>query len=256
MSWDDLAGSGVSTSASEVDTRRFGFPVARVLVGRDTTDADAATRIIEDLGRLEPEVAVARWPADRVRLAGELVRRGLRVLPADTLVYWAGPAGAPADGPAAAEAVTLSASPHLVPVVESLVAATFADYPTHYLASSDFRPELVLAGYVDWAARSARERPEDVLLRLVEGVPVAVATTARVDAGRATEVLLAGTHPDHRGRGVYGELLAGVLAGARAAGREQVVISTQASNTAVQRVWCRLGLRPVSAWTTVHLRRG
>lgn len=253
MSWDDLEGTGIHASASELDTRRFGFPVARVTVGRDTTDAQAAQHVVDDLERLAPTVAVARWPADRVGFAAELVRRGLQVLPADTLVYWAGAAtgAASAGGP-----VPLTDAPALAPAVEELVAATFADYPTHYLASPDFPPDLVLAGYVEWAGRTAREHPEDVLLQLVDGVPAAVATTARVDGGRGLEVMLAGTHPDHRGRGVYRALLAGVLARAGVDGAERVVISTQASNTAVQRVWCTLGLRPVSAWTTVHLRRG
>ncbi|QIM21427.1 GNAT family N-acetyltransferase [Phycicoccus sp. HDW14] len=255
MSWDDLEGTGIRTSASELDTRRFGFPVARLTVGRDTTDAQAAQHVVDDLERLAPAVTVARWPADRVGLAGELVRRGLQVLPADTLVYWAGEV---ADVPSGGEPgpVSLADAPALAPAVEELVAATFADYPTHYLASPDFPPDLVLAGYVEWAGRTAREHPEDVLLQLVDGVPAAVATTARVDGGRGVEVLLAGTHPDHRGRGVYRALLAGVLARAGADGAQRVVISTQASNTAVQRVWCTLGLRPVSAWTTVHLRRG
>ncbi|MBM6400939.1 GNAT family N-acetyltransferase [Phycicoccus sonneratiae] len=255
MSWDDLEGAGVDASASEVDTRRFGFPVARVRVGRRSTDDEAVAGVLEAFERLRPDVLVARWPADRVRLAGALTRHGLEVLPADTLVYWEGDAAA-ASGDGADDVVPLAEAPHLAGAVGDLVAATFADYPTHYLASRAFRPDLVLAGYVDWARRTAGEHPEEVLLRLVDGAPAAVATTARVDGGRATEVLLAGTHPDHRGRGVYRALLTGVLGAACAAGSQRLVISTQASNTAVQRAWCGLGLRPVSAWTTVHLRRG
>lgn len=258
MSWDDLEAPGVRSRESAVDSRRFGIPVARVQVGRDTTDDEAVEGILTDLDRLRPEVAVARWPADRVGLAGALDRRGLRVVPADTLLYWGTDLTGRADEPddVRTGTVSLDRAPQLAPAVGDLVAASFVDYPTHYLASPEFAPDLVLAGYVEWASRTAREHPQEVLLRLVDGVPAAVATTARVQDGRSTEVLLAGTRPDHRGRGVYAALLASVLAAATDRGEERVVISTQASNTTVQRAWCRAGLRPLAAWTTVHLRRG
>ncbi|MBT9255920.1 hypothetical protein KMZ32_10580 [Phycicoccus sp. MAQZ13P-2] len=254
MSWDDLQGEGVVAARSEVDTARFGVVVARVRVGSGTTDEQAARRVADEMERIAPTVAVTRWPAERIGLATEMRRRGLQVQPADTLVYWAadadGPATPSADGP-----VRLGTSPDLEAEVLDLVASVFAGYPTHYLASPVFTPALVTEGYVDWARRTVREDPDAVLVQLVEGHAAALATTARVDAGRATEVLLAGTRRDHRRRGVYCALLSGVLATASTEGVERVLISTQASNVAAQRAWCALGLRPVAAWTTVHLSR-
>ena len=60
--------------------------------------------------------------------------------------------------------------------------------------------------------------------------------------------------PSHRGRGVYAALLSSLLAGLSSQGHDRLVISTQAGNVPVQRLWARAGLLPFAAFTTVHLR--
>ena len=75
--------------------------------------------------------------------------------------------------------------------------------------------------------------------------------TATVD-GPVVEVELAGGTAALAGSGAYAALLAAVAGQARARGADRLVISTQAGNIRVQRRWVALGLRPVSAFTTVH----
>jgi GNAT superfamily N-acetyltransferase len=254
MSWDDLDRPGVSGRPSELDTARFGRRVARITVGPDQTDPGRAADEVASMFRaMGPDVAVVRWPAGLVALGAHLVHRGLRVVPADVLVYWEArlPAGPLPEGIAVD---VLGDVPGFAATLPRLARDVFEGYDSHYSAALDLDQEAVLEGYVDWATRTSRVRPEDTFVAHEAGEALAFATTARLEDGTTVEVELAGTTPASRGRGVYSRLMSAVMATAAARGAERLVISTQASNTAVQRSWARLGLLPAAAFTTVHLR--
>ena len=70
------------------------------------------------------------------------------------------------------------------------------------------------------------------------------------------EVLLAGIAEGHQNQGLYPHLMKEMINAARANGAKQLVISTQASNIAVQRVWARVGLRPILSVENCHLISG
>lgn len=254
MSWDDLDRPGVTGRPSELDTARFGRRVARITVGPDRTDpAGAADEVVSMFLAMGPDLAVVRWPAGLTALGAHLVHRGLRVVPADVLVYWEVrlPAGPPPDGIAVD---VLSDVPSFAATLPQLAHDVFEGYDSHYSAALDVDPEAVLAGYVDWATRTSAARPDDTFVAHEAGGPLAFATTARLEDGATVEVELAGTAPGSRSRGVYSRLLGAVMAKATERGAGRLVISTQASNTAVQRTWARLGLLPAAAYTTVHVR--
>ncbi len=251
MSWDDLRGVGVAAAASPYDTARFGIRTARVVVRdgeRDVTGA--ATEIASHLSRLDPEVAIVRWPAPMVGLGQALAANGWRVHPADTLLYWSTPVR---EGLArAGELTSVADEPGLAIKLPGLVRDVFANYPNHYLASSQFKARDVLDGYVEWATRAAEESPALCFLLVSGGDVVSFAATRLLMDG-SLEVELAGTVAHQRNSGHYRALMYGLLGEAAAVGAPHLLISTQAGNTAVQSAWASQGLRPLSAFTTVHL---
>jgi ribosomal protein S18 acetylase RimI-like enzyme len=256
MSWDDLRGLGVAVAESHVDSGRFGVRVGRAVARwKELDQAYVATELTAGLHALRPDIAVARWPAHLTAVAGRLADSGTALVPADTLVYWSAPTAVVRANVPIPAWMSLASTPVGRGDVEAMVRATFADYPTHYSASALFDARRVLSGYVDWAGRLASDSPENCVTVLGDHDELmALATTQVVDDSHSLEVLLAGTAPAHRGQGVYRRLCAGVAARAAQLGCRDVVISTQASNIAVQRAWTSLGLRPFAAFTTVHAR--
>ncbi len=131
----------------------------------------------------------------------------------------------------------------------SLVSGIFAAYGSHYSANPLFGATEALAGYQEWALRSAAEGR-----CLALGTADAYLGLATLDErGPRTEILLAGVVPEVQGRGLYAHLLKGIEDGTLARGADEILISTQGHNTRVQKAWARYGFEPVRAVLTVHL---
>lgn len=288
MSWDGLQGSRVTYAESPVESARFGLTMARLTVGRDVRpdgpaaeDADrhpdlvtgAAAEVTDRLRAADADVVVVRYPAQSLGLAAAVASSGRDVLAAGSLTYWSAPASAirvpqPAEG---LEVVPLAQhtgdAEGRAAVVDAVVADSFGGYGNHYSANPLLDPEASLAGYQEWARRSALADPADALLLVLRGDAVGLATL--VDGERPkgaggpgedpsrghVEVLLAGLRTAAQGQGRYATLFGGVAREALARGRPEVVISTQSHNVRVQRSWARLGLRPFAAVETVHAVR-
>lgn len=254
MSWSDLLGSGRPTlraSASESD--RFGIAVDRLLV-RDGAAAEDA-EICAVLAASTADLVVLRYPARRVGLFASLLRGDRDVLLADQLIYWrlAIGAGRRPASQAGVGTAALGGGAEAELLVESLVGEIFTDYGNHYLADPVLDPAAALLGYQEWAASSAAD--DGTLVLQLDGAAAGLATTSFADG--TLEIELAGVLAAHQGQGLYAHLLAGVEALAADLGAEQVVISTQAHNTGVQRAWARYGFEPAVTFATVHLlRRG
>ena len=74
---------------------------------------------------------------------------------------------------------------------------------------------------------------------------------AALDQQRSwTEIQLAGVVPAEQGRGRYGHLLAAVE---DACTTRRLVVTAQAHQTGIQRIWSRYGFEPVHNLLTVHL---
>lgn len=251
MAWDTLAAPGVVCAPSPADTARFGVEVHRLTVGPGALRGSELVDLVESS---TADVLVTRYDVARQEVPALLASTSRAVLPAGALTYWeksvvgdASPARTvvvPSGDldPAAAEAA-----------VRSVVRDSFTAYGNHYTADPLLDRDAALAGYEEWAAGSVRRAPGDVLVQLLDGEPVGVATLERADDH--VEVLLAGLVPSAQGRGLYGDLLAAVEARAASGGAERLVISTQVQNVRVQRAWARRGLRPFAAVETVHLVR-
>lgn len=256
MSWWDLAGSGVTSAPSRVDSRRFGLEVLRTLVGDgETDDREVARTILADIARHEPDITIARWPARLTRVASQLTLSGVRVVPADLLVYWR--TAVRQDVMEIDPAVSLLADvPDLADQFPAAVRATFAGYRHHYSASTVFPDSATLDGYVEWASTVAVGTPERCVVATDGSRLMAFATVRLAPEGDVAEVELAGTVPGNEGKGWYSRLLRGALHTIADSGATELVISTQGWNVAVQSAWASIGLRPMAAFITAHLTVG
>lgn len=254
MSWQNLAGRGVRYWTSEVESRRFSIPIGRVTVGYDAHSDDVEPQLSAVLAEAGETLLIVRYPATQARLGATIARSGWLVLPADVLTYWE----VRADSLAELQAYTDSAlrvapseaSEDAALILETVVCDSFHGYGNHYTADPALDPELALAGYVEWALKAFAADPQNALLLLHDDTPVGAATV--VDGPGYLEVELAGLVCEAQGKGWYRMLLRGIGQEALRRGAERVIISTQVSNTRVQRAWAKAGMKPFAAVTTVH----
>ena len=236
---------------SPYETARFGL---RIFRGSPvSTDASA---LIEELRRERVDVAILRVPAAAHELAETISAAGMPSIVADALVHYA------ADLSARSSEVSDGASLRLrrangrdAASLVSMVRQIFAGYPTHYHANPLFDPERILDGYAEWAVRHTEPNEEGRLAWIIEvdGQDAGFSCVEVVPDGSTARGVLNGVLPDHRGRGIYRDILRAMLARFAADGVKRFAISTQAHNTAVQRVWLSEQLAFERNESTVHV---
>jgi len=253
MTWDQLLEPGLTVRDSPLETGRFGRSITRLTIGSGPVDADHLLTVIGDH---TADVLIVRYDAARLDLPSTFARSDRAVVPAGTLTYWEEPVSA-AEPPTRSNLEVLPADrmdlQTVAEVVRQIVRASFQDYGNHYTADPLLERSAALAGYEDWAVRSLRETPGNVLVMTDLGEPIGMATLESGSDGSHLEILLAGLIPAAQGRRLYGSLLDGCARVAVARGAGRMVISTQVHNVRVQRAWARHGLRPYAAIETVHL---
>jgi predicted GNAT family acetyltransferase len=139
-----------------------------------------------------------------------------------------------------------------------LEALTEPDPPppgTAAVAGPEHRDLLVawyeaFAAEIDEPQRDVRPQVDDrishggLILWLVDGEPVSLAGTTRAVAG-ALRVAPVYTPPEHRGRGYAAGATAAVTRAALDAGAREVLLYTDLANPTSNRLYARLGYRPV-----------
>ena len=254
MSWDPaVIGGSVIAGDSPLETERFGLTFSRVVVPL-TLGEKAFDEVLTFLADDDADVIVLRYPAARVDWFAGLLTSGRDLVLADSLTYWqlaVGTGRRPTEQPGLTAVASAAVDPGLI---DDLVDDIFTGYGNHYSANPLLSPVDSLAGYREWAQRSAANDPV-VTLTSQEGGVVGVATIEST-AGTC-EIQLAGIKAEFQQRGLYAHLLAGCEKFAEEAGATQLVISTQTHNANVQRAWSRFGFEPVGTFLTAHaIRKG
>ncbi|MDQ1519108.1 MAG: hypothetical protein QOI55_181, partial [Actinomycetota bacterium] len=135
-------------SLAPLETARYGVGIARLDISPDA--AAVPGQILDAFERSEARILVLRYPAQYADWFAQLVRPPLRVLHADTLVYYrqdlervdpraALPRGVITGGDALTERE-----------VGSLVRTVFAGYGNHYRANPELDADRSIDGYVEW----------------------------------------------------------------------------------------------------------
>jgi GNAT superfamily N-acetyltransferase len=232
---------------SEVDEQRFGV---RTAIARHVTVSDVDA-ILEFCVAHDVRLLIARSPATDLAAAQALESAGGRIM--DTLVYYRRRLDTPLPNDVGAINVRPVRRESEASTVAAVAAEAFGGYYGHYHADPRLPGSECDAAYVSWAERSVRE-PDvaaEVLVGELDGAIVGFATL-RLNSPEEAEGVLFAVAVAAQGRGLYRSFMVRGIEWAAAAGAETMVVSTQVTNIAVQKVWVRVGFEPAYSSYTFH----
>jgi ribosomal protein S18 acetylase RimI-like enzyme len=230
---------------SSLDEQRFGIRTVRAWdVG--LTDLDTVDAFVE---QENARLLIIRIPTDDLRAVQRLEESG--AILTDTLVYYR--QSLTQDLPA--DTGTISVRPiraEEVKAASEVAAATFEGYFGHYHADPRLDRTACDEVYRSWARRSCtREAADEVLVGVDNDVVVGFATL-RMNGPDEGEGVLFGVAPQAQGRGLYRSMMVHAMEWCRTQPATRMVVSTQVTNIAVQKVWVRLGFEPYRSYYTLH----
>lgn len=198
---------------------------------------------------------IARCPTSDLDAAQALEEAGGRLM--DTLIYY-GFELARKERVAPPQRVRLAREEE-VETLMAIAEESFRGYHGHYHADPRLERAACDAAYTSWVQRSVLDR--DVadsvyaceLERDGRGKELAAFATMRARSREEGEGVLFGVAPWAQGRGIYADLILAGVDWCRARGMTRMVVSTQITNLAVQKVWVRQGFEPTGAYYTFHL---
>ncbi len=198
------------------------------------------------------ELAIARVRAESLDVVQLMEQQGYRLM--DTLVYYAfkfDRARIPDD-----------TTPYLVrPVnrvseaqaVRAIASASFQGYFGHYHADVRLDREACDEVYRSWAENSvlSTEVAHEVLVVEDQGELLGFATLRR-NTPEVGEGVLFGVAPQAQGKGIYRTMMVEGMRWCQQQETKRMIVSTQITNVAVQKVWARLGFEFDHAYYTLH----
>lgn len=238
----------MSLQYSALESTRFNL---RILRGSFTKfePYELLRTIVEE----RADVAILRIPTNQQHLLSQLSLLPFPMIVADTLVSFDGDLR---EYPAAPLRNTRLEVKHGtmedIAVLEELVDLSFKDYRTHYNSNPLFDPEMVLAGYKEWALSALEPGDKRVcFLFYLDGQAVAYATNQVHET--YGEGIIFGARPNIPAKNLYVDLLNYTKQYMQDQGLRRVRATTQVQNHGVQRAWARMGLFPARSYITVHI---
>jgi GNAT superfamily N-acetyltransferase len=232
---------------SAIDQERFGVRTARA------TDVTRKTLplILEFCRKEEVSLLIARCDVGELDAARDMEGKGFLLM--DTQIYYV--------RDLAKESLSFDpAQLKIRPVLQrettsvmEIASESFKGYMGHYHADRRLDSAKCDEAYVSWAMRSclSREVAHEVLVAEREGDLVGFATL-RINSPSEGEGVLFAVSPRAQKAGVYGCLIAAGIDWCRKKGVSSMLVSTQITNFAVQKVWIRQGFEPFKALYTLH----
>ena len=232
---------------SPLDQDRFGVVTARD--GEVTAETLAPALAFCRDHRVQ--LLIARCRTGDLAAAQALETAGGRLM--DTLVFYA----------RALDQGALPESRCAVPVrpfaagedaaVQRVAAEAFQGYRGHYHADPRLDSARCDEAYQSWAQRSCLSREVAGEVLVADDGQVAGFATLRLNSAAEGEGVLFGVAARAQGKGIYQAFMIEGMRWCRARGAARMVVSTQITNLAVQRVWTRLGFEPSGSFYTFHL---
>ncbi|GAA4040885.1 hypothetical protein GCM10022409_28600 [Hymenobacter glaciei] len=233
---------------SHLESTRFNL---RILRGSFTQlDPYELLRTIVDE---RADVAIFRLPSSQQHQLAQLSLLPFPVIVADTLVSFdCDLREYPAQPLRNTRLVVRRATAADREVLEELVGLSFKEYRTHYNSNPLFDPQLVLAGYKEWALSTLEPGDKRIcFLFYLDGQSVAYATNEVHDT--YGEGIIFGARPNIPAKNLYVDLLNYTKQYMWDQGIKRVRATTQVQNHGVQRAWVRMGLLPARSYCTVHI---
>jgi GNAT superfamily N-acetyltransferase len=197
------------------------------------------------------QFVIVRVSANQLDLVQTLEANDYRLM--DTIVYYAfkfGKKGIPQDSN------SHKIRPQIASDIDEVIAIaseSFKGYFGHYHADPRLDKAKCDEVYIDWAANSVKSRQVADEVLIVEGEKgLNGFATLRKNSAEEGEGVLFGVAPHAQGQGIYQTMMIGGMNWVQAQGASQMVVSTQVTNIAVQKVWSRLGFEMDRAYYTLH----
>lgn len=232
---------------SAIDEERFGIKTARA------TDISIARlpEILDFCSGHDVALLIARCPVAELDAVQAMEARGFQLM--DTLVYYA---WSSARSPILADTGKATIRPIRQgeeAIVRDIAAESFRGYFGHYHADKRLDRQKCDDAYISWATRSciSRDVASDVLVADVGGA-VSGFATLRLNSPCEGEGVLFGVVPAAQGQGIYRSFMIRAMEWVVAQGASRMVVSTQITNIAVQKVWTRVGFEPSHGYYTFH----
>jgi ribosomal protein S18 acetylase RimI-like enzyme len=241
-----VVGKEETIACSEIDSERFGIRIARAQV-----QGKNLSQIIDFCVAEQIKLLIARCATKELRTVQEMESRGFLLM--DTLVYYSfdlTKRTIPDDAPRARIRKFVRGD---TAQVETVAAAAFKGYYGHYHADPRLDQRKCDEGYASWAVRSctSKQVATEVLVAEIEKKIVGF-LTLRLNSPEEMEGLLFGVAPEGQGIGVGRSLMMSGLGLCRKQQAKRMLISTQVTNVAVQKMWCRVGFEPAYSYYTLH----
>jgi GNAT superfamily N-acetyltransferase len=234
---------------SDLDSNRFGFRIGRANV----SNADECELVFAACKDEAVRMLIVRCKTDDFHSIHRLESSGAKLM--DTLVYYRRNLRKSAVPEELVENTIRPIQDSDIPEIQKLVGEIFRDYPGHYHADPRLDRTKSDEGYVEWAAKMcmSRDSAHEVLVAENSSGGLAGFATMRLNETDEGEGVLFGVHPSFEGRGLYWSFMVHAMNWCRNHGAARMVVSTQITNTAVQKVWARLGFEVVRSFYTFHL---
>ncbi len=232
---------------SAIDEERFGIRSARAS-GITLNTLGPVIDFCRDNGVV---FLIARCSASEIHTVQAMEREGFRLM--DTLIYYARDL-VKKEIPSDSAGVSIRPiEPGEEEKVKAVAARSFGNYFGHYHADERLDGDKCDEAYQSWALRSciSRDVAEEVLVATLENRIVGFATL-RLNTSEEGEGVLFGVDPSAQGQGIYRSFMINAMRWCLSKERIRMVVSTQITNIAVQKVWTRLGFEPSHAIYTFH----
>jgi GNAT superfamily N-acetyltransferase len=239
-------GEGERIALSEVDSERFGIRVARANVTLESLD-----QALDSCAAQQINLLIARCSTKELGTAQKMETLGFLVM--DTLVYYTFDLDKRTIPEDSARAQVRKFVPDDKVQIQKVAAAAFKGYYGHYHADNRLDRSKCDEGYVSWAVRSctSKQVTTEVLVAEVDDKVIGFATL-RLNTPEEGEGVLFAVAPEAQGMGIYRSFMVNGMQWCKGQGAKRMVVSTQVTNAAVQKVWCRVGFEPAQSFYTFH----
>ncbi len=210
-------------------------------------------QLLSDILEKEIDLLILRIPAKNQYKLAALNELGIPFIMADTLVYYQ--ADMQTIKPKSLRNKNLQFiqfTSEQFDIVDQMVEVIFADYNNNYSANPVLEADLVEI-YKEWARSYATDHSKGKVSWLAghENIYFGFITCLMENGG--LEIVLNGVMPYKAGQGVYGDMIRFVQTYCIEKRINNITISTQVNNYAVQKVWAREGFHIKQAFLTIHM---
>lgn len=242
-----MEGSSTRIVISPLDEEHFGIKTAKI----NNFIWHEIPGLLDQCRKNEVRLLIARCPTTDMKTVHALEMQGFLLM--DTLVYYEHNLHL-SNAIAPHETITIrTVLPEEAEVVQALAAESFKGYYGHYHADARLDAQKCDDVYTSWAFNSciSKDFANEVLVAVSEDKIIGFATL-RINNPNEGEGVLFGVSPAAQGLGIYRLFIETSLLWSIRQGMKRLVVSTQTTNIAVQKVWVRVGFQPYSSFYTFH----